>query len=93
MNIEVELPDLGDDAGDEAVVSEWRYEEGELVDKDESLVEVVARDETVEVASPASGILIERFVEEGDVVRVGDVLALVEERGEDEDILTEDEDE
>ena len=80
MNVEVELPDLGDDAGDQATVSEWHFEEGELVDEDDYLVEVVAGGETLDIRAPANGMLVERSVEEGDLVRVGDVLGIIDVR-------------
>lgn len=82
MNVEVELPDLGDEAGDEATISEWHYEEGDFVEADEPLVEVVAGNHTIDVPCPASGILVERLAVEDDVVRVGDALGLIEAEGE-----------
>ena len=93
MNLEVELPDMGDTAGDQATVSEWHVDEGEFVDENERLVEVVAGDFTIDVPSPAEGVLIERMVNEGDMVRVGDVVALIESRGEMDFLPDEDEDE
>ena len=90
MNVEVELPDLGDEAGDEARVSEWHCEEGDLVEQDEPLVEVVAGDFTIDVPSPASGVLIERLALEEDVVRVGDPLALIEVEEDYESVFEQD---
>jgi len=84
MNVEVELPDLGDSPGDTATIAEWLCDEGDLVDQDQHLLEVVAGGETIEVPSPASGVLVEKIAEEGDEVRVGDLLAIIEARGEDE---------
>ncbi len=78
MNVEVELPDLGDDGGDRATICEWRFDEGDFVEKDEHLVEVMAGDETIDIPSPASGVLAEQTVEEGDLVRIGDVIAILE---------------
>jgi len=92
MNIEVELPDLGDTAGDQATVSEWHFEEGDFVEEGEYLVEVVAEDDTIEVPSPAPGILIEISASEGDLVRVGDLLALLEARDDADFIGDEDDD-
>lgn len=78
MNIEVELPDMGEDAGDEATVAEWYAEEGDHVDEGEVLVEMTYDGSTFDVLAPASGTLLEQLVEEEDIVRVGDVLAIIE---------------
>ena len=78
MNVEVELPDLGDESGDEATVSEWHCEEGEEVEKGEPLLEVATSGQTIEVPAPLTGILVERLVDEDDLVRVGDIVALIE---------------
>jgi 2-oxoglutarate dehydrogenase E2 component (dihydrolipoamide succinyltransferase) len=85
MNMEVELPELGDGEREQASVSEWRFEEGDLVLEDEVLLEVTTDHETHEVHCPATGILTERLVDEDDVVRVGDVVAIIEVTDEDEE--------
>ena len=78
MNIEVELPDMGEDAGDNATVAEWYAEEGDHVDEGEVLVEMAYDGSTFDVLAPASGTLLEQLVEEEDIVRVGDLLAIIE---------------
>ena len=84
MNIEVELPDLGVHGGDQATVVEWHYEEGDLVERDEVLLDVECESGMVEVPSPCDGVLIERIVEEDEIVRIGEVVALVESRAQDD---------
>ena len=78
MNIEIELPDLGADEGDTATVSEWHFEEGDDIRDGEELLEVTTDTETIQVPCHVAGILVERLVEEDDLVRVGDALAIVE---------------
>ena len=78
MNIEVELPDLGPEGGDEATIAEWRFEEGDTFEKGDVLLEALSAAGTVEVRCPDSGSLIERLVEEDERVRIGDPLALIE---------------
>ena len=78
MTIEVELPELGEDAGDQATVAEWHFEEGEHILEGEELMEVATEDDTVQVPCPVAGILIEKLVAEGDLVRLVDPLAIVE---------------
>ena len=78
MNIEVELPDLGNDAGDHATVVEWHFEEGESVEQGEILMEVSCEAGVIDVPCPRAGTLIERIVEEDEIVRVGEPVALME---------------
>jgi pyruvate/2-oxoglutarate dehydrogenase complex dihydrolipoamide acyltransferase (E2) component len=91
MNIEVELPDLGNDSGDHATVVEWHFEEGETVEQGEILMEVSCEAGVVDVPCPHAGVLIERIVEEDEIVRVGEPVALME--CSDDDEAAEDEEE
>ncbi len=75
---EVKLPDLGEDAGDEATVSVWHFEEGDEVAQGDDLVEMTTDKATFNVPCPVSGVLSEILAEEGDTVQVGEVLAIVE---------------
>lgn len=81
MHVEVELPDLGPEGGDQATVVEWHFEEGELVEEGETLLEVSTEAGTVEVPSPVSGELVERVVDEDETVRTGEPVAVVDTRG------------
>jgi pyruvate/2-oxoglutarate dehydrogenase complex dihydrolipoamide acyltransferase (E2) component len=90
MNFEVELPELGGDGGDRATVAEWRFDEGEFVEKGDVLMEVSTESGTVEVHSPYAGYLIERIVDEDEIVRVGEPIAMIE-NNEDESLGDEDE--
>jgi len=76
---EVELPPLGDDAGDEAVVSMWHFEEGDEVYEGADLVEMTTDKATFNVPSPITAILVEIVADEGETVEVGEVLAILEE--------------
>ena len=78
MDVDVELPDLGDGNGDRGVVAEWHFEEGEWVEEGEVLLDVLAEMDTVPVPSPNSGRLVERTVEEDDTVRTGEIVAIIE---------------
>ena len=91
MNIEVELPDLGNDAGDHGTVVEWHFDEGESVEQGEILMEVSCETGVIEVPSPRSGVLIERIVEEDEIVRVGEPVAVME--CNDDEAIEEDDDE
>ncbi len=75
---QVVLPELGEGVN-EATVSYWHFEEGDKVEEGNELVEMVTDKATFNLPAPASGTLGEVFFEEGDVVKVGDVLATIEE--------------
>ena len=90
MIIEVEL-DPQDTSIDEATVSTLYVEEGEEVEEGDVLIEMVANDDTFNVTASVSGSVLEVHVEEEDVVKVGDVLCLIDTS--EPDVIDEDEDE
>jgi 2-oxoglutarate dehydrogenase E2 component (dihydrolipoamide succinyltransferase) len=53
--VEVKLPELGKDAGQEARVSFWYVEKGERVAKDDDLVQMITDKATFDVPSPVDG--------------------------------------
>ncbi len=72
------LPDLGDDAGDLARVSFFYYDEGETVEKDQPLVQMVTDKATFDVPTPVSGTLTSIEADEDENVEVGGLLAVIE---------------
>lgn len=77
MLSKLQLPDLG--LGDTPIVlSLWLVKQGSRVAAGEPIVEVLAGCATVDLPSPADGMLIEKLVAEGDAVRVGQPLAMIE---------------
>jgi pyruvate/2-oxoglutarate dehydrogenase complex dihydrolipoamide acyltransferase (E2) component len=62
----------------EGVVTYWHFEEGEEVEEYDDLVEVSCEETTYSISCPISGILVERCVEEGEKVKNGDNLAIIE---------------
>ena len=78
MQKEFELPGIGMKTDDEITVSFWHMEEDEEFVKDEDLLEVSTNKVNLKVAAPGTGKLIEILAQEGDVVTVGDVIALIE---------------
>jgi len=75
---EVRLPSLGDDAGEEATVSVFFHEVGDQIKEGDDLVEMVTEKATFAVPSPVTGSIVSLEVTEDDVVKVGDLLAIVE---------------
>ncbi|NQT53299.1 hypothetical protein HQ576_14670 [bacterium] len=75
---EFQLPDLGEDAPDEATVSFWYFEEGEDVAEKEDIVEMVTDKATFNVPSLVAGTLVEIRAGDGAKVKVGQVLGILE---------------
>jgi pyruvate/2-oxoglutarate dehydrogenase complex dihydrolipoamide acyltransferase (E2) component len=76
MAYEFKLPDLGEGLT-EGEVARWLVAEGQDVAEDEPLVEILTDKTTVEIPSPAAGVVSRILVEEGKVVPVGTVLVVI----------------
>ncbi|MDQ3065850.1 MAG: 2-oxo acid dehydrogenase subunit E2 [Actinomycetota bacterium] len=76
MAYEFKLPDLGEGLT-EGEVSRWLVVEGQELAEDDPLVEIATDKTTVEIPSPAAGVVSEILVEEGAVVPVGTVLVVI----------------
>jgi len=78
MPVDVTVPALGESIN-EVQVSAWLKQPGEAVALDEPVIELESDKATVEVPSPAAGVVTEIVAEVGAVLKVGDVLARIEE--------------
>ena len=78
--IEVKVPSAGESVT-EVQVAAWNAAEGDRVERDQVIVELETDKATSEVTAPATGRLAKIVAAEGDVVEVGDLLALIEEGG------------
>ncbi|HKQ54446.1 MAG TPA: 2-oxoglutarate dehydrogenase complex dihydrolipoyllysine-residue succinyltransferase [Methyloceanibacter sp.] len=76
MATEIRVPSLGESVV-EATVGQWFKQAGDAVAADEPLVELETDKVTVEVPAPASGVLAEIAVKQGDTVAVGAVLGTI----------------
>ena len=74
---EVVVPPLGESIT-QGVISRWLKNVGEAVKADEPVVTLETDKVTVDVPSPASGSLAEVKAKEGETVKVGDVLGVVD---------------
>ncbi|RZO49664.1 MAG: 2-oxoglutarate dehydrogenase complex dihydrolipoyllysine-residue succinyltransferase [Candidatus Pelagibacterales bacterium] len=77
MSNQILVPSLGESIT-EATVSKWLKQIGEQVNSDEPLVELETDKVNVEVPSPSNGTLSTIKVKEGDTVKVGSLLGIVE---------------
>ncbi|MDT8409673.1 MAG: dihydrolipoyllysine-residue acetyltransferase [Wenzhouxiangellaceae bacterium] len=73
---EIKVPDIGD--FDKVPVIEVLVAEGDVIEKEQSLVTLESDKATMEVPSSLAGKLVELNVKEGDEVAEGDVLGVVE---------------
>src|SRR4051812_35963915 len=76
MAYEFKLPDLGEGLT-EGEVARWLVTEGQDVAEDDPLVEIQTDKTTVEIPSPAAGVVARILVPEGEVVPVGTVLVVI----------------
>ena len=79
--LEVNLPDLGEDAGDEARVSFWYVDPGEEVEEGDDLVQMLTDKATFDVPSPAAGKVVALVAQEDQTVKVGGLLCRLETKG------------
>jgi 2-oxoglutarate dehydrogenase E2 component (dihydrolipoamide succinyltransferase) len=75
---ELNVPTLGESVA-EATVARWAKNAGDAVREDDVLVELETDKVTLEVTSPATGILKSIQHSKGAAVKVGDILGIVEE--------------
>ena len=78
MDIEVKLPELGEEGVDKAKVSFFSVEEGEEIKEGDEVVEMLTDKVAFNVEAPATGTIKKILVQEDQEVKVGDVLAVIE---------------
>lgn len=68
------MPKMGESVA-EATILKWLKKEGDRIEADEPVLEIATDKVDSEVPSPVAGILKKRLFEEGQVVKVGEVIA------------------
>jgi len=79
--VELIMPKMGESVA-EATITNWLKEVGDTIEMDESVVEIATDKVDSEVPSTTEGVLIKRLFEEGDVVQVGQAIAIIGAEGE-----------
>ena len=79
--VELIMPKMGESVA-EATITNWLKEVGDTIEADESVVEIATDKVDSEVPSTAEGILIKKLFEEGDVVQVGQAIAIIGAEGD-----------
>lgn len=77
MATDIVMPQLGESIAEGTVVK-WLIPPGGMVEKDQPLLEVETEKVTLDIPSPATGVLREVLVQEGATVPVGTLLARLE---------------
>ncbi|MCA6379299.1 MAG: 2-oxo acid dehydrogenase subunit E2 [Cytophagales bacterium] len=74
--VELIMPKMGESIT-EATILKWLKKPGDKIEQDESVLEVATDKVDTEVPSPYAGILKEILAKEGDVVKVGNAIAII----------------
>jgi pyruvate dehydrogenase E2 component (dihydrolipoamide acetyltransferase) len=75
------LPDIGEGVAEGEVVK-WLVKEGDEVKENQPLVEIMTDKVNVEIPSPKKGTILKLSAKEGEVIKVGQVLITIGEKGE-----------
>lgn len=71
------LPDIGEGIAEAEIVA-WHVKVGDEVEEDQGIADMMTDKATVEMESPVSGKIVELNGEEGDMLAIGSVLAVIE---------------
>lgn len=84
-NFELKMPKLGESIT-EATITKWLKNVGDKIELDEAILEIATDKVDSEIPSPVEGVLKKQLFNEGDVVEVEAVIALIDmdDDGEDE---------
>jgi multifunctional 2-oxoglutarate metabolism enzyme len=82
--VQITMPQMGESVSEGTVLT-WHKQEGDWVEKDETIVEVSTDKVDAEVPAPASGKLVKILAQEDETVEVGQALAELEP-GEGEEV-------
>ncbi len=82
MAEEFKFPDVGEGVTEGKLVN-WMVSEGDTIEEDQSMAEVETDKAVVEVPSPHAGKILKLHAEEGDTIKVGNVIATIGDEGED----------
>ena len=76
MSVEVVMPQMGESIA-EGTISKWLKQVGDIIERDEPLLEISTDKVDAEVPSPEAGVLLEIRAKEGETVEVDSVVAVL----------------
>jgi pyruvate/2-oxoglutarate dehydrogenase complex dihydrolipoamide acyltransferase (E2) component len=77
MKVDMVMPQMGESIA-EGTVLKWLKKVGDRVEKDENVLEISTDKVDSEIPSPVAGTIVELKANEGDVVPIGQVIAILE---------------
>lgn len=77
MQIDVIMPKMGESL-QEGTILKWLKKEGDVVERDEMILEISTDKVDTEVPAPSAGVIFKLLAQENDVVEVGKVIAIIE---------------
>ncbi len=80
MNFEFKLPDIGEGMV-EGEISKWHVKPGDTISEDQPMLDVMTDKATVTIPAPKSGKVLECRGKEGEVVKVGSILVVINTTG------------
>jgi len=83
------MPKLGESII-EATITRWVKNVGDTLEEDDSIVEIATDKVDSEIPSPVEGTLVKLLFEEGDIVAVGTVIAIVDTNEDGDNEVTDD---
>jgi 2-oxoglutarate dehydrogenase E2 component (dihydrolipoamide succinyltransferase) len=78
--VEIIMPKMGESVA-EATIINWLKEEGDTIEAEEAVLEIATDKVDSEIPSPEEGVLLQKMFQENDVVKVGEVIAVMEVQG------------
>lgn len=75
--VELKMPQLGNEIT-EAQVDLWHKAVGDAVEEGDEIVSITTPKVSMDLEAPASGTIAELCVEEDEIAKVGEVLAVIE---------------
>jgi 2-oxoglutarate dehydrogenase E2 component (dihydrolipoamide succinyltransferase) len=80
---EIKMPKMGESV-QEATITKWFIEKGQMVEEDDTLLEIATDKVDSEIPSPVDGKVVDIKYKVGDVVPVNEVIAIIDLTGEGE---------
>ena len=78
MAFEFRFPDIGEGIVEGEIIH-WLVQEGEYIDENQPIVEIMTDKATVEIPSPVKGTIAKRIGKDGEMIEVGAILVVIEE--------------
>ena len=78
--IDIKVPTVGESIN-EVTLLKWNKKDGDYVDRDEVIAELESEKATFEVNAEQAGVIKLASIKEGDTIKIGDLLASIDESG------------